>query len=452
MEDNANTSKPLTWRTPISSLIREDFVLQDEYATAHVTLEDAASHRTGMPRHDGSYGGPRFGLRDVVQNLRNLPMTAEIRTRFQYCNMMYMTLSHVIETWTDSWLGDVLWDRIWKPLNMTGTYFSLSQAQLAVENGAAKLTGGHRWNNQTQKYNSVAWMDQAIVSGAGNVISNVLDYAKWLQFLMDEAPPLTKAGHKTLRHPRIVLDDSPLPGFTGISAYALGWDVDNYHGQPMVSHDGGMPGFGAKIGYLPNRHFGVAIMGNSGATSNLLQNILFFRLLDEFLDIPAQDRDNGNIAAIIRDSLIRSKKEQLKDPVKALYPNAPSGEDAVPLSKPLRNYIGTYFNEGYRNIHIILAQHDDDSESARRRQHLRSVIDDRTWHFVLDFIHASGEFFVLTARMSTSSDEVDPTDPLEVLFFKAEFRIGEDGEVAEFGAALEPEMGEGEKIWFKKVA
>lgn len=40
------------WETKICSIIRDDFVLQDEWATNHLTLEDAVCHRTGMPRHD----------------------------------------------------------------------------------------------------------------------------------------------------------------------------------------------------------------------------------------------------------------------------------------------------------------------------------------------------------------------------------------------------------------
>lgn len=100
------------WSTPISSIIRDDFVLQDEWATCHLTLEDAATHRTGMPRHDRAsireINGRKATPRDVVRNMRNLPLTVEPRTRFVYCNAMYVVLSHIIETVTGKGLGDVL--------------------------------------------------------------------------------------------------------------------------------------------------------------------------------------------------------------------------------------------------------------------------------------------------------------------------------------------------------
>jgi CubicO group peptidase (beta-lactamase class C family) len=118
------------WNTPISQLIREDFVLENEYATTHTTIEDALSHRSGMPRHDYSYGGEYDGHkgtpRDVVRSLRYLPLTAEPRIRFQYSNIMYAVVGHVIETLEGVWLGDFLRERIWEPLGMESTVGSYS--------------------------------------------------------------------------------------------------------------------------------------------------------------------------------------------------------------------------------------------------------------------------------------------------------------------------------------
>lgn len=38
----------LSWTTPVSSVIRDDFVLEDAWATDHITFEDLLSHRTGL--------------------------------------------------------------------------------------------------------------------------------------------------------------------------------------------------------------------------------------------------------------------------------------------------------------------------------------------------------------------------------------------------------------------
>ncbi|KAL8922714.1 MAG: hypothetical protein Q9208_005027 [Pyrenodesmia sp. 3 TL-2023] len=452
IDDSANSSSPLSWTTPISSLIRSDFLLPDDYATLHTTLEDAASHRTGMPGHDSSYGGPNFSLRDVVRNLRNLPMTAEIRTSFQYCNMMYMTLSHVIETLTSSWLGDVLRTRIWVPLNMTRTYFSLAQAKQASENGAAELAKGYMWNNRTQSYMQIPWMDMPIASGAGNIISNVEDYAKWLQCLLSQSPPLSKTGHESLRRPRIIQADSPIPGMTGPSTYALGWNVENYRGEPLISHTGGVPGFGAFVAYLPQRNYGIMVMGNT-AEAAIVELSLAYQLLDDFLDIPEKERED--IGSLLEKLLVRPAEERMADPIKALYPDAPTGKDAIPLSLPLEDYTGVYSNPGYRNITITLPHEADASglsgstmQILSSHHGLQSFMD-RTWAFHLSFLHVSGEYFIVKAYPDMPDEQAD-IDPLYILHLKAQFRLGEDGRVAGFGALMEPQMGE-DKIWFTKV-
>jgi CubicO group peptidase (beta-lactamase class C family) len=117
----------LSWGTSISSIIRDDFVLAEEWATAHISIEDALAHRTGVPRHDWSYGGA-YGddlhegtPRDVVRSLRDLPFAAEPRTTFHYCNIMYVVIAHVVSTLSGKSLKDFLEDRIWEPLGMKST-------------------------------------------------------------------------------------------------------------------------------------------------------------------------------------------------------------------------------------------------------------------------------------------------------------------------------------------
>jgi CubicO group peptidase (beta-lactamase class C family) len=65
--------------------------------------------------------GEKRGVKDGVRSLRNLPLTAGLRTAFQYCNLMFVVASHVVETLTGVWLGDVLKERIWEPLGMKST-------------------------------------------------------------------------------------------------------------------------------------------------------------------------------------------------------------------------------------------------------------------------------------------------------------------------------------------
>jgi CubicO group peptidase (beta-lactamase class C family) len=49
VDDNDNYPD-VQWTAPVSSLIREDFVLSDYKYTEQVTVEDILSHRSGLPK------------------------------------------------------------------------------------------------------------------------------------------------------------------------------------------------------------------------------------------------------------------------------------------------------------------------------------------------------------------------------------------------------------------
>ena len=317
--------------------MRDDFVLPDEYTTFHATIEDALSHRTGMPRHDLSYGGKNVTVRDVVRNLRHLPMTAEIRSRFQYCNLMYIAVSHFIETRTGMWLGDFLRRRIYEPLRMANTFFSLQDAQKAASSGGPSLATPYYWTNRTKKYHSMPWLDAPQESGCGATISNVLDYAKWLRCIISMSAPLSPAGHQALRSPRIV--SGPIAaeptGFRGSSAYALGWEVSNYRGEDLIWHTGGLPGYSTVMMYFPRLQWGVTMMANGGQGGAI--QVLVFKLIDDMLGIPEQEQfDWASTLKLIEILVI----ETLKEGRSLLYPNAPKEKDAIPLSLPLESYTG----------------------------------------------------------------------------------------------------------------
>jgi hypothetical protein len=89
-------------------------------------------------------------------------------------------------------------------------------------------------------------MDLTIVSGAGSIISNVLDYSKWLRALLTASGPISPASISELLTPRtLVLEKEPW--LNGPKAYTLGWITGNYRGHEYFEHSGGMEAFGAQV-------------------------------------------------------------------------------------------------------------------------------------------------------------------------------------------------------------
>ena len=454
IDDTANASVPLTWQTPLVSQIRDDFVLQSDYITEHITLEDALSHRTGLPRHDASWAGNNASVSDIVRKLRHLPPTAEPRTKFQYNNMMFIAVSHFIERFTHTKLGAFLKIRIYDPLGMKGTFFSLADAKAATLTGRVSLANGYAWNNLTQSYERLAHMDFPGVAGAGATISTVMDYGIWIRSLINEAAPLSAAGHAALRYPRITrpsLFGGSKAGFEDFEMYGLGLAISHYRGEMLLSHDGGLPGFATSMAFMPELKWGVASMANNLEGGVSLNKILMFKLIDDALGIPDTERYDWEQRE--RDNLSEEMDKLEKAPCIA-YPDCP--DPPLPLSLPLAEHVGLYVHPAYPDINVTLGTrmgHEDHGDGAVEGGYLQSTsfyqLNDEVVYTYME--HVTGEFFLVRVRMYTDElPEPGKYSPWLDYTMKAEFKVGEDGTVLQMGVLIEPEMGE-EKIWFKRV-
>ncbi|KAI7978774.1 hypothetical protein EIK77_004990 [Talaromyces pinophilus] len=276
----------IKWTTPLNQIIREDFVLPDEYATSHVTLEDALSNRSGMAGHELTLGRPGT-VRDVVRSLRHFKMSKEIRTTWQYCNALFIAVAHMIEVTTGEWLGEVLRKRIWDPLDMKSTFFSLEDAQKyadSIENDA-NLAVPYAWDEKTSQPKEIPYCD-AVLSGAGAVISSVLDYAKYIRSMMRQSGPLSKAGYAAMLTPRSFCPQM-LPQLNKQMLYTLGWMSSTYHGEFVMLHPGGLEGMTATMIYFPDRDWGVLVFCNADGPG---RETLAWHLIDEMLNVPQSER------------------------------------------------------------------------------------------------------------------------------------------------------------------
>lgn len=176
----------------------------------------------------------------------------------------------------------------------------------------------------------------------------MLDYAKWLRCHMSASAPLSPAGHIALHTPRMVTSTSEhgLTGFRGADTYALGWEVSNYRGEEMQWHTGGLPGMVSIMAYLPRLHWGITMMGNGN--SGAAVQVLIFEMLDQMMNLPVQERYDWGHAL---DTGEAKRLHKLENAKKLLYPDAPRGEDAIPLVLPLESYAGVH------SLHLHVFNH-----------------------------------------------------------------------------------------------
>lgn len=407
VDERKNTPCPVSWDTPLSSIIREDFVLADDHATANTTIEDALSHRSGLPGHEAAMmmAYPDESLRQEVRKLRHLPLAYAPRSGFMYCNHMYMAVTHALEKLNEESLGGVLKRRLWDPLGMHNTYFSIEEAKKS--NASANLVRGYTWASEFDRYVEEPYMDYAPTTGAGSMVSNVLDYAKWLRSLIYQSGPMSSDGYAALLTPRSITTDSgdiavpPAP----YHLYALGWFIDQIHGERLYWHSGSWPGFGIMVGFIPGQKWGFAMMGNT-VNARMAEMQLYMYLIGQLLGVStpmspmAQDRPKAT------------------DQLCPCLPDPP-----IPHSRPLHCYTGVYKHLGYGSFELAL-------EDGKLTANLMDRVEPQRW--LLE--HLSSEFFSCLTYDPAKGKGLGQR-------FRMEFHVNVTGHVTAVGVDLEPALG-----------
>ncbi|PFH58227.1 hypothetical protein XA68_14006 [Ophiocordyceps unilateralis] len=404
------------WRTPISSLIRDDFVLQDDWATDHVTLEDAASHQSGLTAHDESVrysaNNSKHIVRDTVRNLRNLPMHLEPHLEFHYNNQMYTALQLVIETLTGKWLGHLLKDMLWRPLGMHSSYFDLKEALAGPEH----LSTGYYWDARESKLRPMPLMPTDPMNASGAVISTVVDFAAWIRCLLRRTEPLSETVHRELTKPRLV--QSPEPGLgTDVTLYSLGWFRTTLYGQVAYWHSGSVDTHGALIYWFPDLDYGVVLFANY---PGIVRYVLMWRLIEDKLRVPKNKRFNIG-ERMRRDE--ESEKRTIANATNVLYPDRP--KSPLPPSLKPSAFAGRYHNAGYGTIDLEVKPHPSKPDETI----LVADRKDFEVRYQLKLHHVSGDFWV--AYIESPDRAPGPT-----LFYRAQFALGSDGKAASLAITL----------------
>lgn len=367
------------WTSRLSDLLPGIFALSEGYQSLHTTLEDALSHRSGLPRHDSSYGWGNASVTDVVASMRYLPLSAEPRTRWQYCNIMFGAVGAILERRTGMTIEAVLRKLIWQPLGMKSTTFTLSDA---LKSG--RLARGYSWvedGKDGKYYVPEPYLDIMPIAGAGATMSSVNDYALWIRALLDayssedddrtdnhndgEAKrtrnPLTASLVHELWTPRSILPINPsLDPIT----YSLGWMGVRIGRHSIVTHSGGVPGFGTNVFLIPELNFGFVAVGNNVDTASQAGSHLFLAIMNK-LDSRIEEEDHAGLemlmtassAAAFKPTDIQGvQKLKMKNVKKAKRHPHPTSNHHQSTVLSLSEYTGIYSHSAYGTLNISISQ------------------------------------------------------------------------------------------------
>src|SRR5690606_16398765 len=159
-----------------------------------------------------------------------------------------------------------------------------------------------------------------------------------------------EATAREMWRPNIIPGSSPgptaeLPGRAIAATYAMGWAVQDYRGERLVTHGGGSPGGISATVLIPGRGTGVAIFSN--AEGSYLLRALRSGIADLVM---AQDRDFAAFDWIAdgRQLLAASTERSLAAAVQIDAKQAAGAPPALPL----QDYAGTWRDPWYGDIVI----------------------------------------------------------------------------------------------------
>ncbi len=215
----------------------------------------------------------------------------------EYSNLSYALLGRVVEAVTGQRCTEAIDQRIIHPLHLTHTVWEaagLPPGTVVAE--PFRISGGVPQPDATP-------LGTGALSPMGGLWSTAADLARWVDFLSSAFPPrdghdagpLRRSSRREMQqvHRAGMLDPAVHAGAAPAVhlGYGMGLQVVAHHSLgDVITHSGGLPGYGSNMRWAPGRRVGVVALGNrtypglAAVTSQVLD------VLDDGGCVPAPSR------------------------------------------------------------------------------------------------------------------------------------------------------------------
>ncbi len=275
----------LQWDEPLRSYIPH-FRLRDPVASERLTPRDLVTHRSGLPRHDLLWYNFNEGTRaELVARLAYLEANADLRQRFQYNNLMFAAAGFLAESLTGGTWEQAVRERIFQPLGMERSNFSVEDSKADVEFAYPyRLEAGGSEDGDSEAGGSedgytlerIPFRRLDLMGPAGSINSTLNEMAHWLAMNLGGGSVGTKkvlgaAALAELHRPQMATGRAAAGPELSTGAYAMGWFVDTYRGHRRIHHGGAIDGFDTALMLFPDDDLGlVAFTNRSSGVPELL--------------------------------------------------------------------------------------------------------------------------------------------------------------------------------------
>ena len=341
---NLSEAKKLTLEDKVVTHL-PTFKLYDTLDTRMASIRDLLSNRLGLKDNQGDFlfWDSNFSRQDVMQSLRLLKPTAQLRQEYGYCNAAFVAAGLIIPKVTGKSWEDYVTETILKPLEMGRTRM--------VTEGFAKLDNiAYPYStccNAEGKAMEVQFDNLDNIGPAGSMVSSVKDMSKWLLMQLDSGRHNNKqiipwSVLTMTRRPNTIISyqKHPVAPFTH-QFYCLGVGLMDYAQMDVYSHAGGAFGYHTNTTFVPSKGLGIVVLINQDFSN--FHEALRFQILDAFAKLPFVDRSQYFLSR----AKVRDKKQQ--EEISSMVTRI---EKAKQPPLPLSAYTGTYANPTYGTVAI----------------------------------------------------------------------------------------------------
>lgn len=340
----------LGWDDPVIDYLPE-FRMYDPWVTREFKIRDLLTHRSGLPIGAGDlllFPETNTTRDEIIRAMRFLKPGSSFRSEFAYDNLLYIIAGELVGRVAGTSYEDFLEQRLLFPLGMSDCAATLARTNPKLEKATPHvLIDG--------KIETTLSLESSLAAPTGGVNCSARSMAKWMSFILAEGrnedgnQVISKAQVKELLAPVTLLPGSGyVAENTGsyLNAYALGWGVSTFYGQPMLSHSGGLWGMTTLLAVMPEQGLAVFVSNNlmSPAPRAVVNDII-----DQFLRGTSKDAGKDWITIVADASGTRQS-----DAVAAVAEAAASRDTNSKPSLPLDAYVGTYRDPWYGDIQITL--------------------------------------------------------------------------------------------------
>lgn len=336
----------LTWDKPVRDSVPSIHFFND-YLNSTITLRDMLSHRTGITRHDSIWYQAPDSRKELFEKLKYMEPKEPPRTILLYNNMMYAAAGFLIEVQSGKTWEEFVRERIFKPLEMDNSMFSIAEMVKRPEFGVAYTEKRDNFEIIKIPY----YEDTAGMAPAGAIVSNIEDMSHWLIALMNEGKyngrQVLPAGVLKATLQPAIAQPNTLPEVRGWweilnTAYGMGRWVSSYRGHLLAYHGGDLDGFHSQVSFMPQEKIGVlvAVIGNHAA---ILYNLVSYNVYERLLGMDQTPW------------IERYLDIRLKAKVAGVEARRKAGADRVKNTKPshaLSDYAGEYEHPAYGLLKI----------------------------------------------------------------------------------------------------